>query len=109
MRMFFTPSKSLRSTDHCAILPKRSDNVSFGTPPPDVKDDVELSSEQETGGELRRRLEFPSATGKERRRLLRLDLLPPLFRFLLELCKYAVQNSIHDVNILIVNSIFLNM
>lgn len=59
--------------------------MSFGTPPPDVTDDVELSSEQETGGELRRRLVLPSATGKERRRLLRLDLLPPLFRFLLEL------------------------
>jgi hypothetical protein len=84
--------------------------VSFGTPPPDVTDDVELSSEQETGGELRRRLELPSAaTGKERRRLLRLDLLPPLFRFLLELCKYAVQNSIHYVKTLIVSSISLKM
>jgi hypothetical protein len=83
--------------------------VSLGTPPPDVTDDVELSSEQETGGELRRRLELPSATGKERRRLLRLGLLPPLFRFLLELCKYTVQNTIHYVNILVVSSISLKM
>jgi hypothetical protein len=71
--------------------------VSFGTPPPDVTDDVELSSEQEAGGELRRRLVLPSAVGKERRRLLRLDLLPPLFRFLLEPCKYEVQNFIVQV------------
>jgi hypothetical protein len=67
--------------------------VSFGAPPPDVTDDVKLSSEQEAGGELCRRLLLSSATGTERRRLLRLDLLPPLFCFLLELCKYEVQNS----------------
>ena len=42
---FLTPSKSRRSTDHCAILPNLSESVSWGPPPPDVTEDVELSSE----------------------------------------------------------------
>lgn len=82
--MFLTPSKSLLSTDHCAIFPNRSESVSFGAPPPDVTDEVELSSEHDGGGELRRRLVLPSAIGIDLRRLLRVDLLSPLLRFLLD-------------------------